>query len=140
MGNLVGMKEIVNLILNILWFLLCGLWLAIGYGIAALICFILIITIPFGIAALRIATFVIWPFGRTAVRRPDAGAASCVGNGIWMVVAGIWLALGHIVTSIAMAVTIIGIPFAWANLKLVPVSLFPLGTEIVPNDRAFKGW
>jgi uncharacterized membrane protein YccF (DUF307 family) len=140
MGNLEGMKEILNLILNVVWFLLCGLWLALGYALAALICFILIITIPFGIASLRIASFVIWPFGRTAVRRQDAGTASCLGNGIWMLVAGIWLALGHIVTSVALAVTIIGIPFAWANLKLVPISLFPLGTEIVPNDRAFAGW
>jgi uncharacterized membrane protein YccF (DUF307 family) len=134
------MKNVVNLILNVLWLLLCGLWLALLYAVAALICFILIITIPFGIAALRIASFVIWPFGRTAVRRQDAGAASCVGNAIWMIVAGIWLAIGHVATSIALAVTIIGIPFAWANLKLVPISLFPLGTEIVPNERAFSGW
>lgn len=134
------MKEVVNLILNILWFFLCGLWLALGYAVAALICFILIITIPFGVAALRIASFVIWPFGRTAVRRHDAGAASLVGNVIWVIVAGIWLAIGHIATSIALAVTIIGIPFAWANLKLVPISLFPLGAEIVPSDQAFTGW
>jgi len=134
------MKDVLNLILNVLWFFLVGLWLALGYAVAALICFILIITIPFGVAALRIASFVIWPFGRTAVRRQDAGTASLVGNVIWMVVAGIWLAIGHIATSIALAVTIIGIPFAWANLKLVPISLFPLGAEIVPSDRAFAGW
>ncbi|WP_034261177.1 YccF domain-containing protein [Actinospica robiniae] len=134
------MKEVLNLVLNVLWFFLCGLWLALGYALAALICFILIITIPFGVAALRIASFVIWPFGRTAVRRQDAGTVSLVGNVIWMVVAGIWLAIGHIATSIALAVTIIGIPFAWANLKLVPISLFPLGAEIVPSERAFAGW
>ena len=134
------MREVLNLILNVLWFLLCGLWLAIGYAVAALICFILIITIPFGIASLRIASFVIWPFGRTAVPREDAGAASCVGNAIWLVVAGIWLAIGHVVTSIMLAVTIIGIPFAWANLKLVPVSLMPLGMRIVRTDQQFAGW
>lgn len=134
------MRVLVNLILNVLWLLLCGLWLALGYAVAALICFVLIVTIPFGIASLRIASFVIWPFGRTAVPREDAGAASCLGNGIWLVVAGIWLALGHIVTSIALAVTIIGIPFAWANLKLVPISLMPLGMRIVRTDRPFAGW
>ena len=134
------MRDVINLVLNVIWFLLCGLWLAIGYTIAALICFVLIITIPFGIASLRIASYVIWPFGRTAVPRADAGTASCVGNAIWLVVAGIWLALGHIVTSIALAVTIVGIPFAWANLKLIPLSLMPLGMKIVPSDQAFAGW
>lgn len=134
------MREVFNLVLNIIWFFFCGLWLAIGYVIAALICFVLIITIPFGIASLRIASFVIWPFGRTAVPREDAGAASCVGNVIWLVVAGIWLALAHIATSIALAITIIGIPFAWANLKLIPVSLMPLGMKIVSTDEAFASW
>ncbi|MBR7830734.1 YccF domain-containing protein [Actinospica sp. MGRD01-02] len=134
------MREVFNLVLNIIWFLFCGLWLAIAYVVAALICFVLIITIPFGIASLRIASFVIWPFGRTAVPREDAGAASCVGNVIWLVVAGIWLALAHIATSIALAVTIIGIPFAWANLKLIPISLMPLGMKIVRTDEAFAGW
>lgn len=134
------MRDVLNLILNVLWFLICGLWLAIGYAVAALICFVLIITIPFGIASLRIASFVIWPFGRTAVRRQDAGAASLVGNVIWLVVAGVWLAIGHVLTSIALAVTIIGLPFAWANIKLVPVSLMPLGTRIVPTDTPFAAW
>jgi uncharacterized membrane protein YccF (DUF307 family) len=134
------MREVLNLILNVLWFLLCGLWLAILYTVAALICFVLIITIPFGIASLRIASYVIWPFGRKAVPREDAGAASCVGNVIWLVVAGIWLAIGHIVTSIALAVTIVGLPFAWANLKLVPLSLMPLGMRIVRTDERFAGW
>jgi uncharacterized membrane protein YccF (DUF307 family) len=134
------MREVLNLILNIVWLLLCGLWLAIGYTVAALICFVLIITIPFGIASLRIASFVLWPFGRMAVPREEAGPASCVGNVIWLVVAGLWLAIGHIVTSIALAVTIVGIPFAWANLKLVPLSLMPLGMRIVRTDRQFAGW
>ena len=134
------MREVLNLILNVLWFLLCGLWLAILYTLAALICFVLIITIPFGVASLRIASYVIWPFGRTAVPREDAGAASCVGNAIWLVVAGLWLAIGHIVTSVLLAATIVGLPFAWANLKLVPLSLMPLGMRIVPTDQRFGGW
>ena len=134
------MRGVLNLILNVLWFVLGGLWLAILYTVAALICFVLIITIPFGVASLRIASYVIWPFGRTAVPREDAGAASFLGNVIWLLVAGIWLALGHIVTSIALAATIVGLPFAWANLKLVPLSLMPLGMRIVRTDRRFAGW
>ncbi|MEV6838860.1 YccF domain-containing protein [Streptomyces sp. NPDC051133] len=131
--------KVFNLLLNILWLVLCGLWMAIGYLIAALICFVLIITIPFGIASLRIAGFVLWPFGRTTVERPDAGAPSCVGNVIWVVFAGWWLALAHLVTSIPLFLSIIGIPFGWANLKLIPISLMPLGREVVPTDEAFGG-
>ncbi|MET9210627.1 MULTISPECIES: YccF domain-containing protein [unclassified Nocardia] len=128
--------KIVQLILNILWVVLCGFWMALGYLLAALICFILIITIPFGIASLRIAGYVLWPFGRSVVDKPGAGAGSLIGNIIWFIFAGWWLAIGHIATSIALAVTIIGLPFAWANLKLVPLSLFPLGHEVVDSDEA----
>ncbi|MEU3563005.1 YccF family protein [Kitasatospora sp. NPDC006786] len=91
--------------------------------------------IPFGIASFRIAGFILWPFGRTAVERPDAGPASCVGNVIWLVFAGWWLAIGHLITSIPLFLSIIGIPFGWANLKMIPISLMPLGREIVPTDQ-----
>ncbi|MFD4462825.1 YccF domain-containing protein [Nocardia sp. NPDC058480] len=128
--------KIVQLILNVLWVVLCGFWMALGYLLAALICFILIVTIPFGIASLRLAGYVLWPFGRTVVDKPSAGAGSLIGNVIWFVFAGWWLALGHVFTSIALAVTIIGLPFAWANLKLVPLSLFPLGHDVVSADAA----
>lgn len=131
--------KVFNLLLNILWLFLCGLWMAVGYLIAALICFVLIITIPFGIASLRIAGFVLWPFGRTTVERPDAGAGSFVGNVIWVIFAGWWLALAHLVTSIPLFLSIIGIPFGWANLKLIPISLMPLGREVVPSDAGFAG-
>ncbi|WP_199570843.1 YccF domain-containing protein [Streptomyces murinus] len=131
--------KVFNLLLNILWLLFCGIWLSIGYLIAALICFILIITIPFGIASLRIAGFVLWPFGRTAVERPGAGTGSVVGNVIWVIFAGWWLALEHLITSIPLFLSIIGIPFGWANLKLIPVSLMPLGREIVRTDQGFGG-
>ncbi|MDI1454782.1 YccF domain-containing protein [Streptomyces sp. ATE26] len=129
--------KVFNLLLNVLWLVFCGLWMAIGYLVAALICFVLIITIPFGIASLRIAGFVLWPFGRTTVDRADAGAGSFVGNVIWVVFAGWWLALAHLVTSIPLFVSIIGIPFGWANLKLIPISLMPLGREVVPTDQRF---
>ena len=127
----------MRLILNIIWLVFAGLWLAIGYTIAALVCFILIITIPFGIAALRIALYALWPFGRTVVRRRDAGAASAVGNVLWFLLCGWWLALGHLITGVAMCLTIIGIPLGLANFKLIPVSLLPLGREIVPVDQAY---
>ncbi|MBF6332544.1 YccF domain-containing protein [Nocardia transvalensis] len=128
---------LIRLILNVLWLVFAGFWMAVGYAVAGLICCVLIITIPFGIASFRIAAYVLWPFGREVVARPDAGMPSLVGNVIWFLVAGWWLALGHLFTSIPLFVSIVGIPFGWANLKLIPVSLMPLGREIVPSDRAF---
>jgi len=124
----------VRLILNVLWLVFGGLLLALGYAVAGIICCVLIVTIPFGIASFRMANYALWPFGRTLVPRRDAGVASAIGNVVWFIVAGWWLALGHVLTAIAQAVTIIGIPLAIANLKLVPVSLMPLGQEIVDTD------
>ena len=125
----------MRLILNIIWLVFGGLWLALGYLVAALICFVLIITIPFGFAALRIATYALWPFGYTIVPKPAARPGALIGNIIWVVLFGIWLAIGHLVTAIAMAITIIGMPLALANLKLIPVSLMPLGKDIVPVEE-----
>ncbi|MFD1537827.1 YccF domain-containing protein [Nonomuraea guangzhouensis] len=121
-------------ILNIIWLIFAGVWLAIGYTIAGIICCILIVTIPFGIASFRIAAYALWPFGRTVVRDPDAGALSTIGNVIWLIFAGFWLAVGHVVTSIPLFLSIIGIPLGVANLKLIPVSLLPLGARIVDVD------
>jgi uncharacterized membrane protein YccF (DUF307 family) len=126
----------VRLLLNIIWFVLAGLWMAIGYAIAALICFILIITIPFGVAALRIGIFALWPFGKVVVRRADAGAGSAIANVIWFLLCGWWLALGHLITGVLLCVTIIGIPLGLANFKLIPVSLLPFGRDIVSLDQA----
>jgi uncharacterized membrane protein YccF (DUF307 family) len=126
----------MRLILNVIWLVFGGLWLALGYVLAALICFVLIITIPFGFASLRIAAYALWPFGRTIVEKPGPRPGALVGNVIWVIVAGVWLAIGHLTTAIAMAITIIGIPLALAYLKLIPVSLMPLGKEIVPADQA----
>jgi uncharacterized membrane protein YccF (DUF307 family) len=125
----------VRLLLNIIWFVFAGVWIAIGYAFAALICFVLIITIPFGIAALRIAVFALWPFGKTVIKRPDAGIASGIGNVIWFVLCGWWLALAHLITGTLLCLTIIGIPLGLANYKLIPVSLLPLGREIVSVDQ-----
>jgi uncharacterized membrane protein YccF (DUF307 family) len=127
----------MRVLLNIIWLIFGGVLLALGYAIAGVICFILIITIPFGFAAFRMANYALWPFGRTTRPKPSAGVATGIGNVIWFIVAGWWLALGHIITAIAQFITIIGIPLGIANLKMVPVSLFPLGHEIVPvDDRA----
>ncbi len=124
----------MRVILNILWLVFCGIWMAIGYVIAGVICCILIITIPFGIASFRIAGYALWPFGRTTVKKPEAGAGSLIGNIIWFVFAGLWLAIGHVLTSIPLFISIIGIPFGWANLKMIPLALAPLGREIVDSD------
>lgn len=120
----------MRLILNVIWLIFGGLLLALGYAVAGLICMLLVVTIPFGVAAFRMANYALWPFGRELVAKPDAGVPSAVGNVIWFVVAGWWLALGHLATAVAQFITIIGIPLGIANLKLVPVSLFPLGHEV----------
>ncbi|GAA1700545.1 YccF domain-containing protein [Microcella alkalica] len=118
-------------LLNIVWLVLSGFWLFLGYALAAVIMFVLIVTIPWGIAAWRIGVYSLWPFGKDVIDRPTAGIGSAIGNVVWVVLAGWWLALGHIASAIALAITIIGIPFAWANLKMVPVALLPLGKQIV---------
>lgn len=124
----------MRLVLNVIWLIFGGLWLALGYLLAAILCFLLIITIPFGFAALRIALFALWPFGRTIVDRPGAGTGTLIGNVIWVVLCGWWLALSHLLSAVALALTIVGIPLALANLKLIPVSLVPLGKRIIAID------
>ena len=124
---------IVRLLLNVIWIVLCGWWMAILYVLAGIICFVLIITIPFGIAAFRIAGFVLWPFGRQIELRREAGAGSLIGNILWIVLIGWWLALGHLISGISLCVTIIGIPLGLANFKIIPISLLPLGVRIVPG-------
>jgi uncharacterized membrane protein YccF (DUF307 family) len=124
----------MRLILNVIWLLFGGLWMALGYVVAALISFLLIVTIPFGFASLRIASYALWPFGRTIVDKPTTG--TLIGNVLWILLFGIWLAIGHLVSAAAMAITIIGLPLALANLKLIPVSLMPLGKQIVPVGSA----
>jgi uncharacterized membrane protein YccF (DUF307 family) len=126
----------MRLLLNIIWFVLAGLWMAIGYAVAALICFVFIITIPFGIASLRIGMFALWPFGKTVVKRADAGIASGIGNIIWLVFCGWWLAILHLIGGVFLCATIIGIPLGLANFKLIPVSLLPMGREIVSIEQA----
>jgi uncharacterized membrane protein YccF (DUF307 family) len=130
----------VSIALNILWILLGGLWMAAAWVLAAIIMAITIIGIPWARAAFNIALYTLLPFGQKAVRRDSltgrsdlgTGPLGLIGNLIWLVLAGWWLALGHILTAIVMAITIIGIPFAWAHIKLAGIALWPIGREIVP--------
>lgn len=127
----------LRMILNVIWLIFCGLWMAVAYVVAGLVAFILIITIPFGIASFRIAGYVLWPFGRTIDRNPHAGAASVIGNVLWILLFGWWLALGHLISGVMLALTIIGIPLAAGSFKIIPITLVPLGVRIVPADRAY---
>lgn len=122
---------LMRTLLNIIWVVFGGFWLFLGYLIFGLIACIFIITIPAGVACFRIAGYALWPFGRTVVETPGAGAMSCLSNVVWFVVAGLWLALGHIATAAAQAVTIVGIPLAIANIKMIPVTCFPFGKRVV---------
>jgi len=130
----------MRLILNLIWLILCGWWMAILYVLAGVLCAILIITIPFAIAAFRIASYVIWPFGRSIEMRRDFGCASVIGNVIWVILVGWELALGHLTAGILLCLTIIGIPLGLANFKLIPISLIPLGVRIVRSDEFYPGY
>lgn len=121
----------MRIVLNVIWLIFAGWELALGYFVAGIVCCVLIVTIPFGIASFRIAGYALWPFGREVVDRPGAGAMSTIGNVIWVIVAGWWLALAHIATSIPLFLSIIGIPLGVANIKMIPVSLLPLGKQVV---------
>jgi len=119
-------------LLNIIWVVLSGFWLFLGYVAAGILLCVPIITIPWAVASFRIAVYALWPFGRAIVDKRTAGVGSLLGNVIWVLLAGIWLAIAHVVTGVALCVTVIGIPFGIANFKLIPVSLMPLGKQIVP--------
>lgn len=138
--------EFLRIVMNILWLVVSGLWSAIAYAIAGVVMFLLfflIITIPFGIASFRLAGYALWPFGRTVVSDSDAGVPSMIGNIIWFIFAGVWLAIGQFLVGVALCVTIIGIPFGIANFKLARLSINPLGKKVVPveyADAVESGW
>lgn len=121
----------MRLIGNVLWLVFSGIEMAIAYLIAGLLSIVFIITIPFAVPAFRLAGYTLWPFGRVVVRRTDAGAGSTVGNILWFLIAGWWLALLHVFLGVVLAITIIGIPFAVANFKLAGLALTPYGKDIV---------
>ena len=118
-------------VLNLIWVALGGFWLALGYFVAGILACLLVVTIPVGIASFRMARYVLWPFGKSVVKRPNAGAGSAIMNGIWFVIAGWWLAVIHVLTALAQTLTIVGIANAWVSLKMIPVTCFPFGKQIV---------
>ena len=136
--------SLLSLLLNILWVITGGIWMAAAWLLAAVIMAITIIGLPWARAAINIAGYTLLPFGHVALRRDEVSGHSDVGTGplgllgniIWLLFAGWWLALGHIATAVALAVTLIGIPFAWAHLKLALLSLWPIGRTIVPVEEA----
>ena len=131
----------MNLILNLIWFIFGGFFLALGYFLFGVLACLLIVTIPAGVASFRMAKFALWPFGRSVIQPVEGtGGLSTITNVIWFVVAGLWLALGHVTTAVAQAVTIVGIPLAIANLRMIPVTCFPFGRRIVPSDNIPYGY
>ncbi|MGJ3507857.1 YccF domain-containing protein [Enemella sp. A6] len=126
-------------LLNIIWLLFGGLWLWLGYIVFGIIACIFIITIPAGLASFRMAKYALWPFGRVVIRQPRSGAGSTLMNVVWFLVAGLWLAIGHVSTAAAQAVTIVGLPLAWANLKMIPVTCVPFGKKVVPRNQVPLG-
>ncbi|MCF2710593.1 MAG: YccF domain-containing protein [Schaalia hyovaginalis] len=123
-------------LLNIIWFLFGGFWLWLMYILAGIVACIFIITIPAGVACFRIANYVVWPFGKRVVDAPGAGAGSALMNIVWFIVAGVWLAIGHILTALAQSITIVGIPVAIANIKMIPITCFPFGKTVVTDPNA----
>lgn len=123
----------MRLIGNILWVVLAGIWMFIGYVVAGIINCLFIVTIPFGIQSFKLAGFALWPFGRVVVDRPSAGAVTsgCL-NVIWLLTGGLWLAIGHAITGVLLCVTVIGIPFGLQSFKLMGLALTPFGKMVVP--------
>ena len=126
-------------VLNVIWVVLGGFWLALGYFLAGILACLLIVTIPVGLASFRMAAYVLWPFGRSVVKKPGAGAGSAIMNAIWFVIAGWWLALIHLAAALAQTLTIIGVANAWVSIKMIPVTCFPFGKQIVDSDAIPAG-
>ena len=135
---------VMSLLLNLLWIVFGGLWMALAWILAAILMAITIVGLPWTRAAFNIALYTLLPFGQRAVSRAEytgrddlgTGPLGVIGNLIWFVIAGWWLTLLHLITAVLLAVTIIGLPFAWAHLKLAGLALWPIGKMIVPSDDA----
>lgn len=123
----------MRFLLNLLWLVLSGFWMFLAYMVVGVLWCVTIIGIPFGIASFRIGVFALWPFGRTIVSKPGAGVGAGIGNVFWFILSGIWLAIAHAISGALLCLTIIAIPLGLANFKMIPISLFPLGKDIVPT-------
>ena len=126
----------MRFLLNVIWLVFGGFWLFLGYIFAGIVACLFIVTIPAGVACFRIAAYVLWPFGRRVVPIPGAGAGSALMNFVWFIIAGVWLAIGHVITAFFQAITIIGIPLAVANLKLIPITCVPFGKMVIDDPTA----
>ena len=126
----------MRFLLNVIWLVFGGFWLFLGYIFAGIVACLFIVTIPAGVACFRIAAYVLWPFGKRVVPMPGAGAGSVLMNFVWFIIAGVWLAIGHVITAFFQAITIIGIPLAIANLKLIPITCFPFGKMLIDDPTA----
>ncbi len=134
----------MSLLGNVLWFVLGGVFTGLLWWFFGVLAFVSIIGIPWGRACFVIGKFAFFPFGKVAIRRDvltgsqdiGTGAMGFIGNIVWFLLAGLWIAIGHVLSAIACAVTIIGIPFAWQHLKLAALTLCPIGMTIVPGNIA----
>lgn len=126
----------MRIVLNVIWLVVSGLELAIAYALAGVLAAVLIVTFPLAVPAFRLAGYALWPFGRAVVRRPGAGTGSVLLNVLWFVVAGWWLAIAHLVVAVLLTITIIGIPFAVATLKMLPLAIAPYGKDVVDASTA----
>lgn len=126
----------MRFILNVIWLIFAGFWDFLAWMLATAVMAILIVTIPFAIQAFKIGVFTLWPFGRTIVRNDAMAAPAMFGNVLWLILCGWWLAIIHLVTGVLLTITIIGIPLALANFKLIPITLWPFGREIVTLEEA----
>ena len=134
----------MSLIGNVIWFVLGGVIMGLAWWLVGIVAFISIIGIPWGRACFMLGSFSFFPFGKEAISRDDltgredlgTGVLGVIGNIIWFLVAGIWLAIGHVTSAIACAMTIIGIPLAIQHLKLAGIALFPIGKTVVPKEVA----
>lgn len=120
-------------LLNIIWLVLSGFWMFLIYMVVGALWCVTIVGIPFGLASFRIGRYALWPFGREVIRKETAGGFSALGNVLWFCLSGLWIAIGHVITGLLCCITIIGIPLGIANFKMIPVSLLPLGREIVSS-------
>lgn len=127
-------NPVISTIGNVLWLLLAGFPLALGYAVAGIVACATIVGIPFGVQLFKLAGYAFWPFGRVVVHRPGTGGAlSTIGNVIWFLFAGLWLALGHLASGLALCLTVIGIPLGIASFKLAGLAVAPFGRQIVPR-------
>ncbi len=139
-----GAPAMIRLLMNVLWFVLGGVWMGLAWWLYGLLCFVSIVGIPWGRSCFLLGSFAFFPFGKTAISRKQltgkddigTGVLGTLGNLIWFVVAGVWLAIGHLGSALACAITIIGIPFAIQHVKLALIALWPIGQTVVSNERA----